>query len=75
MMKFKEGDKVKLKITSEYYGKSKSNPANVEGTIDLIYGEDYDVDIHVDWDNGTHNSCYTYKDLELSSKEVNYEIY
>ena len=65
---FELGDKVKIKKSSQFFGKNISNPKNMEGEI-------VDIDtlskfpIRVKWANGKENT-YPKDDLEFVSKSV-----
>ena len=70
MNKFKIGDIVKISKCSGYYGcgKSSNNPEDTPGKIIIAHG-DGDLNIRVEWVNGTSN-CYNETDLELVKPRV-----
>jgi hypothetical protein len=62
MSKFKVGDKVRIKINSEYYRDGDAlNPKHEVGIVDEVDSDDY---ISVEWVSGTN--CYRDSDLELA---------
>jgi hypothetical protein len=69
--KLREGDKVMIDKSSEYYGISRSNPKDVEGVITSI-NDGEDLSHYVAWSNGGTNS-YDASDLikveEVKEKE------
>jgi hypothetical protein len=57
-------DRVMIRRHSQYYGISRSNPADVVGTIyDTRTHEDGNIIYFVRWDTGAHND---YFDLDLA---------
>ena len=64
-VKFKEGDKVKIRKDSQWYGYNTHNPAEVVGEVTRIHR---DNGCMVAWPNGTNNG-YSFSDLELAIEE------
>jgi hypothetical protein len=62
--KFKVGDRVKIALTSKYYGNSSSNPAKVEGVITKT-NSSKTLPLRVEWDNGRSNA-YSSDDLVMA---------
>lgn len=62
--KFKKGDEVKIKKSSEYYGKGSSNPANKVGKV-LRYVSGY---YEVSWGKNLQND-YEARDLEFANEQ------
>lgn len=66
---FKEGDYVRIRKNSQYYGISPThNPADKDGVVYLVDA----YAIYVKWSQGENNS-YSERDLELSEIEANDE--
>jgi len=62
--KFKFGDRVKIKVTSEFYQGSLNNPKEVVGSVVEKRSFTPEFKVTVDWDNGGTESYREY-DLEL----------
>lgn len=68
-MKYKIGDRVKIRIDSIYYGSRDDHPADVVGTI--VHTQEKSIYPYtVSWDIG-HTSKYTEYDIELKGKPLN----
>ena len=67
-MRFKVGDRVRIRKDSIYYGKGKFNPSNEIGTVDRIRVYD-NYQYLVKWKNCTND--YREDDLELADLKIN----
>ncbi|QYW06595.1 hypothetical protein uav_064 [Pseudomonas phage UAVern] len=66
----KIGDKVKIKRSSEYFGKSAThNPANVVGEVIALSTSGHDLNIRVEWP-GEHRNSYNREDLKLAKAKA-----
>lgn len=62
---FKPGDRVLIKPGTKWYGYSKSNPADIPGTV-----LDEGLGICVRWDNEYVGTCFSEEDLILYGESL-----
>lgn len=67
----KQGDRVKISTSSQYYNRTESSNPLCEGVI----RSNQSGYIVVDWDNGEWNSYCTKDLIIINSKITSYEIY
>lgn len=67
--KFKKGDRVVIRKSSEYYNTCASNPAGVTGTVQRVGKISEHLNINVKWDDTGVNNSYNACDLQLVQEE------